>query len=610
MPPFGLGRDFHVAAAVKPLRLEDPGWIELRLALVNRRAAQHPGGCWDSGDPRSLWFRSFTVEITPPATLASGVVDGLDERSHFFPLPNPAAAIDLVQQASGRPFWFSPNHRRADGAPAAPRAGYVFRQSHPPLQWDGFIAAPHCRATTTDGGNFEIAIPEFAEKFPHGLRVEPGRVKIGLFPVADQPYELLPGERRTVRVLLRWTPTAAPRAAGVLRSFAAPPRLSEADRREILHREPYTSTDESSSELKMYLTEAAGRGSLFHRRDWIDEYGWRNFGDVYADHEAQPLPAGDVLISHYNNQYDLLHGLLRRWLQTDGVDDWTLADPLARHVMDVDLYHTAADKPAYNGGLFWHTAHYRDAGLAGHRCYSAASRRPGEQSFGGGPSSEHNYTNGLLLYHRLTGDQAARDAVLQLADWVAAMDDGRRVWLGVVDDGPTGLASRTRDDDYHGPGRGPANSLRAYVDAWRLTRDDRWLRRADDLVRRVVRPDDDFSALELNDLERRWSYTVCLRVLGWMYDVLRAEQAVESSARRLRHWSAACLEHYAAFLLHESPTLDRRSELEFPTETWAAQDFRKVVVMMQAERFLPVADARALRGRARALYDRAWQDLN
>ncbi|MGL5095526.1 MAG: hypothetical protein ACRDD1_08060, partial [Planctomycetia bacterium] len=88
------------------------------------------------------------------------------------------------------------------------------------------------------------------------------------------------------------------------------------------------------------------------------------------------------------------------------------------------------------------------------------------------------------------------------------------------------------------------------------------------------------------------------------------EQAVESSARRLRHWSAACLEHYAAFLLHESPTLDRRSELEFPTETWAAQDFRKVVVMMQAERFLPVADARALRGRARALYDRAWQDLN
>ena len=63
------------------------------------------------------------------------------------------------------------------------------------------------------------------------------------------------------------------------------------------------------------------------------------------------------------------------------------------------------------------------------------------KAYGGGPSSNHNYTSGLLLYHYLTGDPEAKAAVLGLADWVLAMDDGARTLLGVIDDGPTGLAS-------------------------------------------------------------------------------------------------------------------------------------------------------------------------
>ena len=124
-----------------------------------------------------------------------------------------------------------------------------------------------------------------------------------------------------------------------------------------------------------------------------------------------------------------------RWLD--------LADPLARHVIDIDIYHTSEDRAAYNGGLFWHTDHYRDAATCSHRAYSRANRGSLGRIYGGGPCNEHNYTTGLLHYYYLTGDPEARDAVVGLADYVINMDDGSRNVLGLIDDGPTGLASST-----------------------------------------------------------------------------------------------------------------------------------------------------------------------
>ena len=130
----------------------------------------------------------------------------------------------------------------------------------------------------------------------------------------------------------------------------------------------------------------------------IDEYGWRHFGEIYADHEAVDR-AG--LVSHYNNQYDAIAGLASRFMQTGDARWWSAMCELAAHVTDIDLYHTTDDRAAYNGGYFWHTQHYVAAGTATHRSYSRLA-----VSSGGGPSSEHNYTTGLLLHHFLTGSRA------------------------------------------------------------------------------------------------------------------------------------------------------------------------------------------------------------
>ncbi len=139
-------------------------------------------------------------------------------------------------------------------------------------------------------------------------------------------------------------------------------------------------------------------------------------------------------------------------------------DELASHVRDIDIYHTADDKSAYAGGLFWHTAHYVDAGKSSHRTYMKAAGVGG-----GGPANEHAYSTGLMLHYFLTGEQASRDAAVGLAEWILGLDDGSRTpfrWLSRAD---TGLASKTHSLEYHGPGRGAGNAIVVLLNGHRLT---------------------------------------------------------------------------------------------------------------------------------------------
>src|SRR5262249_15814724 len=151
--------------------------------------------------------------------------------------------------------------------------------------------------------------------------------------------------------------------------------------------------------MEAFLSGAVeGPNTLAARREVIDEYGWRHYGDLYADHEGAYYAGTPPVISHYNNQYDVIYGTILQYLRSGDARGVDLFDPLARHVIDVDVYHTDRDRPAYNGGLFWHTDHYRDAATCTHRAYSRANQQPG-RPYGGGPCNEHNYTTGLLHYY-------------------------------------------------------------------------------------------------------------------------------------------------------------------------------------------------------------------
>ena len=192
--------------------------------------------------------------------------------------------------------------------------------------------------------------------------------------------------------------------------------------------------------------------------------------------------------------------------------------------------------------------------------------------------------------------------MLELADWVLRMDDGEQTILGLLDDKPTGLASATTDPGYHGPGRGAGNSLNVLLDAWLLASDQRYLAKAEEIIHRCIHLANAIDSLDLLNAEKRWSYTVFLSALARYLD-LKAERG---DFDRSYAYAQRSLLHYADWMVaHERPYLDRPDELEYPTETWAAQELRKANVLQLASRHAEPSRADAMREFARAVSARA-----
>ncbi|WP_146394185.1 hypothetical protein [Allorhodopirellula solitaria] len=331
---------------------------------------------------------------------------------------------------------------------------------------------------------------------------------------------------------------------------------------------------EYSKYLELVDQAVAGSNSFFNKREEFDEYGWRNFGDVFADHESAYNADGEVYVSHYNNQYDMIYGLGIQYLTGGDSKYLELMQDLARHVIDIDIYHTDEDLPCYNHGLFWHTVHYVDAGLSTHRGYPRGT-------CGGGPSSGHAYARGLLLHYCLTGDPTAYEAVEKMGEWMIAAEDGRYTRYWWLAGGETGLTSASGLEDYHGPGRGPGNAIEVLLSAYELTQQRRFLDQCEVLIRRCVHPDQAPESLDLLDVENKWFYLIFLQALGRYLEVKISMDEIDL----MYAYGQSTLLRYADWMVeHERPFLSEPEKLEYPNETWAAQDIRKTEVFQWAAR--------------------------
>ena len=131
-----------------------------------------------------------------------------------------------------------------------------------------------------------------------------------------------------------------------------------------------------------------------------------------------------------------------------------------------------------------------------------------------------------------------------------------------------------------GPGRGAGNSIVTLLNALRLTGERRYLRfrrSADSAlytpVRRhsIARPAQRRSPVVVRPL--------LLRALGQYLDI---KTVLGEFDCRFAYGRESLL-HYARWMAdHEYPYLEKPEILEYPTETWAAQDMRKSDVFMLA----------------------------
>ena len=584
--------------------------LQIAVTIHNPRRARHRGGYWDLGDPGAILVDDFSVEIpiASPASATSehrmiGWVEQPDGSPHYT-----NRSLSIYQESSGGTNWLSRNHVNRDGIVPMKHRGY--RAISDNAVRNGERASPI--VAIIHGARYVACVlQEFWQQFPNAIEVNESVIRVRLWPAQFPDYhELQAGEQNTRVVVLQfgncdvrpWTSLkdALEPIAPLIdeRSFA-----TQASRTPFLLATQCTKREDAQL---LFRDALEGNSNFFAKRETIDEYGWRNYGDTWADHEGEYCAEPAPVISHYNNQYDLLYGLLAQYIQTADQRWWRLADPLARHVLDIDVYTTQRDKPAYNNGMFWHTNHYLSAGRCTHRSYShdmVGKRLP---AGGGGPANEHIYSTGLLLYFELTGDIRARACVISLADWVIAMDDGSQHILGVLSNVPTGLASNTALADYHGPGRGAGNSINTLIDAWIASGKTEYLSKAIELIERTVHPCDDLAARQLDNAELRWSYTVYLHALFRFLEVTTEHSGWDA----IREYARQSLLHYAKWIDHrETFYLDQPDDLEFPTETWAAQDMRKGTALLMAAVYSDGADRDRLRSRGFEFLDGAWMRL-
>jgi len=569
------------------------GSAATRVAITvrNPRRARHRGGWWDLGDHGSVYLRDASLHLALPSTLtALDCAPELGMISQRFGVP-----FELYQDSSGGERWRHSTHMNRHGEVPCTFRGYRLHAGDEVRP--GLRATPSVKATHASG-SVTIAAEHFWQNCPKAIEAEGRRVTLRLWPrqFADL-HEIQGGEQKTHAFTLAFGDDPMARDAAF---WGRAPSIAAATPEWYAATEaiPYLAPASEDIDARYrVLVDAAieGAESFERKREAIDEYGWRNFGDIYADHENPFSGAAEPIVSHYNNQYDAVNGFATQFMRTGDLRWWRLMVELAVHVTDIDIYHTDRDKAAFSNGLFWHTFHYVDAGKSSHRSYP---RR--DNVCGGGPANEHNYVSGLRLHWLLTGDPLSREAAIGLATWVIDMDDGRKTILRWLAPSYTGLASATQSSEYHGPGRGAGHSIMALLEGHRLTGERRYLAKAEQLIRRCVNPADDIGALELLDAERRWSYTVFLQAAGKFLDYKAEIGEVDASYA----YGRAALLHYARWMAqHEVPYLDHPEKLEYPTETWAAQDVRKSDVFLFAARHAEGPERERFVERARFFFD-------
>ena len=592
---------YHVFAGLSVVRVE--------FTLRNPRPAQHPGGLWDLGDAGSVFLKdaSFTFQLPEARGRPSPGFQAMCSPERGAPVAPYPLPFELYQESSGGESWRGRNHVNRAGEVPLRFRGYWVNGAETPGRATPVVLIP----------GLGVTVPHFWENFPMAVEATADAITLRLLPKQfPDPHELQGGEQKTWTFAVAF---GADATAEALEWFRTPPRVTlspewVAHTRAVPYLTPQR-TDPHAEYLALVGAALDGPDTFVHKRERIDEYGWRHFGDIWGDHEAVYHRGPEPMVSHYNNQYDAVFGFGVQLLRSGDARWADHMDALAAHVADIDLYHTTRDKAAYNGGLFWHTYHYAPADTATHRSYPKLLRTLGGPAgldpndpkakkskhvyaLGGGPGNEQNYAAGLALHYVLTGSEQSRAAAVGLAQWVIDMDDGSKTVFRWLARGDTGLASQSRGPEYHGPGRGSGNSLAALLVGHTLTGEAKFLAKAEQLIRRVIHPADDVAARNLLDVENRWFYTMFLHSLGKYLD----HKAELGQLDAMYAYARASLLHYARWMAdHEVPTLSRPEILEYPNETWAAQDVRKFEVLRLAARHAG-PEAERFRERARFFF--------
>lgn len=397
--------------------------------LHNPAAHAHPGNTWDLGTGGSVFIEDFSMVLPLPDGEWSsrlGVGGGVP----------PITATKLYQDSSGGPNWNSVNHVDKDMHVPVTFRGYRVSEGDEVIG-EGERAEGWLHARREGAGGIAVSVRDFWHNCPKVLERPGGNIRIGLWPREFAgTHELLGGEQKTHEVLFVFHGAEVTDQAVEHRMEAFQhPLYAMPDPEAVLATRAFAPTAPLDRErfaalertCDAFVEPATAGESVFTKWDQIDEYGWRHFGDTFADNEASPAGMvrdfpehhfGSQPISHFGNEYDVTYAIMLQGLRRQNPRWMWLADVMARHYADICIYHTGADgAAAYAHAPFSHTTHDTAAFRSTHRMFPSEADRYGLQYASGGPNAGHCYVASLAQHFYLTGDRVSRDAFLEVAGW-------------------------------------------------------------------------------------------------------------------------------------------------------------------------------------------------
>ncbi len=438
-------------------------WITVRnpRATVRREL-----GHWPLGSGGSVYFKEVGWRMTPmqegvmyttlhggavphyplsklPSVRAGGENLGLGVGEVYRGTLTQQAS--LVQDSSGGKHWFHRSHMNRNWRVPCSYKGYKAFVDGKEIEHgdraDGYVVLEDTRVGVA------IGIRHFWQNFPKAVRVEKGtygrqHAVAALWPQEwDDVHELQGGEQKTHEMVFyffrgdnteklpvpyaRWPETQMAMCTALHPTIALAADTQYADSGSFDHMGLYDNKRAARYERSNECSVKADPTNLLSQIEWIDEYGWRNFGDFLADGEI----TGRVL-SHYNLEYDMGHAMLIQAIRTSTQRPdlakifWQLGENSLRHESDLDVYHTDRDPHVgggYNRGKHHHTDHGYEAGRSTHRAYEDDGMQ-GDLAWydtrGGGPESGHMGNRGMLTYAWMSGYPAAIKVARGLADMV------------------------------------------------------------------------------------------------------------------------------------------------------------------------------------------------
>ncbi|HEO72378.1 MAG TPA: hypothetical protein ENN80_14050, partial [Candidatus Hydrogenedentes bacterium] len=231
-----------------------------------------------------------------------------------------------------------------------------------------------------------VAVHRFAELFPKAVSADGRALAIDLVAAGDEPVVFTPGEAKTHELWLSFDEDDPAQFAATVEH---PPILQNA--------------------AYYCATGVLGRARAHNGVPVLHEHmtkdfaakTWQDFGLRAGVRHFPDSPHYGGLPNWANNYYERMLNLFSEWFMSGDRAWYDLGDDLCRHLMDVAIVHSEIPGKDWLGAI----------------------HGPGENHVAG-PWNPNLRIAGLDLYHKLTGDPEAHDAVMGVVDFCACTHAG------------------------------------------------------------------------------------------------------------------------------------------------------------------------------------------